>query len=51
MKLLDVVVWFSFPLVIFSVLIIYPHRLNELHVCIMSKGNDVNFFIDTNWSN
>jgi hypothetical protein len=40
-----------FSLVIFNVLIIYPRWFDELHVCIMSKGNDVNFFIDTNLSN
>ncbi len=26
----------------------YTHWLDELHVCIMSKGNDVNSFIDAN---
>jgi hypothetical protein len=29
----------------------YTHWLDELHVCIMSKGNDVNSFSDANWSN
>jgi len=29
----------------------YTHWLDELHACIMSKGNDVNSFIDANWSN
>jgi hypothetical protein len=51
MKLLHVVGLMFFPLVIFSVLIIYPQWFNELHVCIMSKGNAVNVFMDTNLSN